>query len=83
MLQSRHAALAELGGDLGAAEAGYENAMWLLLALLDEAMYDTGTIKDEDRIGVEKGMFAIAHLIRHDLLADPEQCLHRSVRDST
>lgn len=53
--QSRHAAIAELQGDLTTAEAGYENALWLLMALLDEAMYDGGAIRDEDRASVEKG----------------------------
>lgn len=34
---SRQAALAELSSDLTSAEAGYETALWLLQALLDDA----------------------------------------------
>jgi hypothetical protein len=54
--QSRQSAHAELGGDTASAEMGYENAIWLLSALLDDAMYEgTGTrLRDEDRISVEK-----------------------------
>lgn len=35
---------------------GYENAIWLLSALLDDAMYEgTGArLRDEDRVSVEK-----------------------------
>ena len=55
LLQSRHAAIAELQGDLVSAEGGYESSIWLLQALLDDVMYDGGHIRDEDRMGVEKG----------------------------
>jgi len=46
--------LVELEGGYAAAETGYENALWLLHALLDDHFYDGGRIKDEDRVGVEK-----------------------------
>ena len=52
--QSRHAALVELEGGYVAAEAGYENALWLLQVLLDDHFYEEGKIKDEDKAGVEK-----------------------------
>jgi len=52
---SRQAAMLELQGDFPAAEAGYENALWLLQVLLDDVLYDGGgKIKDDDRVGVEK-----------------------------
>lgn len=41
-----------------AAEAGYENALWLLQVLLDDHFYEEGKIKDEDKAGVEKCEFS-------------------------
>jgi serine/threonine-protein kinase ULK/ATG1 len=46
--------MAELQGDFTAAENGYETALWQLQTLLDDAMYDGGSIRDDDRIGIEK-----------------------------
>lgn len=54
MRQSRQAALVELEGNHPAAEAGYENALWLLQVLLDDQFYEEGKIKEEDKAGVEK-----------------------------
>lgn len=39
--------MAELHGELPVAEAGYENALWLLGALTDEAMYEGAGVKEE------------------------------------
>ena len=39
------------------AEQGYENAVWLLSALLDETMYEgagPSRLRDEDRVGIER-----------------------------
>lgn len=47
---SRQSAQAELLGDLVAAEDGYENAMWLLDTLLDDAMYEGVKLRNEDRL---------------------------------
>ncbi|KAL1412572.1 Serine/threonine-protein kinase [Vanrija albida] len=47
---SRQSAQAELLGDLAAAEDGYENAMWLLDTLLDDAMYEGVKLRNEDRL---------------------------------
>jgi serine/threonine-protein kinase ULK/ATG1 len=46
--------VAELQGDLTAAENGYESALWMLQALLDDIIYDGGSIRDEDRLSVDK-----------------------------
>jgi hypothetical protein len=55
--QSRQAALLELSADYASAELGYENAMWLLQVLLDEEFHDEGQLKDEDRVGYERGEY--------------------------
>jgi serine/threonine-protein kinase ULK/ATG1 len=51
---SRQSAQAELLGDTPAAEEGYETAMWLLLTLLDDIMYDGGRLPDTDRGNFER-----------------------------
>ncbi|KAK4686792.1 serine/threonine-protein kinase ULK2, partial [Tremellales sp. Uapishka_1] len=58
---ARQAAGLELQRDYAGAENGYETALWCLMALLDDVMYDEGTIKEEDRISVEKLIVPIKH----------------------
>lgn len=56
---SRQAAVAELQGDLTTAEQGYETSLWLLQALLDESVYENGSIPDEDKVAYERLMVPI------------------------
>ncbi|WVO15011.1 serine/threonine-protein kinase ATG1 [Cryptococcus depauperatus] len=63
---SRQAASAELQGELFLAEQGYETALWLLQALLDESVYENGRIAEDDRVAYEKLMVPIK--IRLDAL---------------
>lgn len=60
--------MAELHGELPVAEAGYENALWLLGALTDEAMYEGAGVKEEDKISVEKGKQSVPHFLRRGML---------------
>lgn len=46
--------MVELEGGHATAETGYENALWLLQAMLDDHFYDDTAIRDDDRIGIEK-----------------------------
>ncbi|RSH93147.1 Serine/threonine-protein kinase [Saitozyma podzolica] len=50
----RQAACAELRGEYPVAEQGYENAIWLLQSLLDEVMYETGVVPEDEKASVEK-----------------------------
>lgn len=55
---SRAAAVNELvGEDLVASEVGYENALWMLLAVIDPILHDGIDIGDTDRSMIEKGGF--------------------------
>ncbi|WVQ95920.1 hypothetical protein IAU59_003019 [Kwoniella sp. CBS 9459] len=56
---SRQAAVAELQGDLLSAEQGYETSLWLLQALLDESVYETGRVRDDDKATYEKLLIPI------------------------
>jgi hypothetical protein len=49
--QSRHAAIAELQGDFQTALMGYDSAVWMLQALLDDVVD-----REEDRGSIEKGV---------------------------
>lgn len=51
---SRQSAQAELMGDLAVAEEGYDTAMWLLGTLLDDAMYEGVSVREEERILYER-----------------------------
>lgn len=42
-------------GEYPVAEQGYENAIWLLQSLLDEVMYETGVVPEDEKASVEKG----------------------------
>lgn len=54
--QSRSAAVNELvGEDLAASEIGYENALWLLFAVMDPTLHDGVEISETDRLMIEKG----------------------------
>jgi hypothetical protein len=44
-----------LRGEYPVAEQGYENAIWLLQSLLDEVMYETGVVPEDEKASVEKG----------------------------
>lgn len=44
-----------MGEDLQSAEAGYENALWLLQAILDSILHNGQEVGDADRIMIEKG----------------------------
>ncbi|KAK8849798.1 hypothetical protein IAR55_005134 [Kwoniella newhampshirensis] len=56
---SRQAAECELQGELLIAEQGYETSVWLLEALLDESVYENGSMRDDDRATYERLMATI------------------------
>ncbi|WVR07941.1 hypothetical protein IAU60_004984 [Kwoniella sp. DSM 27419] len=71
---SRQGAVAELSDDLVTAEQGYETSVWLLQALLDETVYESGRIHDDDRVTYEKLLVPIKARLEalRRKLADPQ-----------